>query len=71
MKTAYAIYFVAFLTVGALVVVPSAGDWLPQDLPESLMSPAQSTLRESIAYYLRWMAVIMIVPMPFISLIAW
>ena len=71
MKTAYAIYFVAFLTVGALVVVGSAGDWLPQDLPESLVSPAQSTLRESIAYYLRWMAVIMIVPMPFICLIAW
>ena len=71
MKTAYAIYFVAFLTVGALVVVSSAGDWLPQDLPESLMSPAQSTLRESIAYYLRWMAVVTIVPMPFICLIAW
>ena len=71
MKTAYAIYFGAFLTVGALVVVSSAGGWLPQDLPESLVSPAQSTLRESIAYYLRWMAVIMIVPMPFICLIAW
>ena len=28
-------------------------------------------MRESIAYYLRWMAVIMIVPMPFICLIAW
>ena len=71
MKTAYAIYFVAFLTVGALVVMSSAGDWLPQGLPESMVSPAQSTLRESIAYYLRWMAVIMIVPMPFICLIAW
>jgi hypothetical protein len=71
MKTAYVIYFVAFLTVVALMVVGSAGDWLPQDLPESLVSPAQSTLRESIAYYLRWMAVIMIVPMPFICLIAW
>ncbi len=71
MKTAYAIYFGIFLTVGVLVVVSSAGNWLPQDLPESLVSPAQSTLRESIAYYLRWMAVIMIVPMPFICLIAW
>ena len=35
MKTAYVIYFVAFLTVVALMVVGSAGDWLPQDLLES------------------------------------
>ena len=66
MKTASAINIVPILTVIALVAVLMSGTACFQS-----ESPAQSTLRESIAYYLRWMAVIMIVPMPFICLIAW
>ena len=66
MKMASAINIVPILTVIALVAVLMSGTACFQS-----ELPAQSTLRESIAYYLRWMAVIMIVPMPFICLIAW
>ena len=66
MKMASAINIVPILTVIALVAVLMSGTACFQS-----ELPAQSTLRESIAYYLRWMAVIMIVPMPFICLNAW
>ena len=66
MKMASAINIVPILTVIALVAVLMSGTACFQS-----ELTAQSTLRESIAYYLRWMAVIMIVPMPFICLIAW
>ena len=66
MKTTSAINIVPILTVIALVAVLMSVTACFQG-----ESPEQSTLRESIAYYLRWMAVIMIVPMPFICLIAW
>ena len=49
---------------------PGPADYLPSFLTDPVAA-SERTLRESIAWYLRWMTVILIVPMPFLCVFGW
>ena len=50
---------------------PGPADYLPSFLTDPVAASSERTLRESIAWYLRWMTVILIVPMPFLGVFGW